>query len=132
MFNAPRYFRVVLLAACSALGVACGGGPPTLPHPITSMSVTHDAGSGETALKVDKDELVNCLKASKAIAIDELYKCVLTDGDYRVDLNDGQTVIEIHNATQYVENDLRYFSNQCLYPLLAKAAQGKAPSPGGC
>lgn len=118
-----------LLALCVA---ACGAHKLERPATVTSVTATHDAGDGPRPLTLDLAAVLACLDTSRGIGIGEAQKCVFTDGDYELSLNDGETTLHLHTATQLTVNGQGFFSNDCLYPILAQAAHGKAPEPGGC
>ncbi|MBK9258434.1 MAG: hypothetical protein IPM54_01205 [Polyangiaceae bacterium] len=123
-----------LWGACLALVVAsgCSGSPPEVPSNVTSVSGRHDHEGNEVELVLDTGELLACLETARSIPIGKAHKCVIGDGDYTVFLNGRETVINIHDSTQFTIDHQGFFSSNCLYPMLYKAAHGKAPEPGGC
>lgn len=125
---------VGVLGSCLALVVAsgCSGGPPEVPSNVTSVSGRHDHEGKEVELSLDTGELLACLKTARSLALGDAHKCVIEDGDYTVVLNGRETVITIHSATQFIIDHQGFFANDCLFPMVFKAAHGKAPAPGGC
>lgn len=119
---------------CLALVIAsgCSGGPPEVPSNVTGVSGRHDHEGTEVELALDTGELLACLGTARSIAIGDAHKCVIEDGDYTVFLNGRETVITIHSATQFTIDHQGFFSSDCLFPMVFKAAHGKEPAPGGC
>lgn len=125
---------VMVCGSCLSVAAAsgCSGGPPEVPSNVTSVTGRHDHDGNEVELKLDAGEVLACLGASRSIGIGEAQKCVIQDGDYTVFLNGRETVITIHSATQFTIDHQGFFSGDCLFPLVFKAAHGKSPEPGGC
>lgn len=119
---------------CLALVVAsgCSGGPPEVPSNVTSVSGRHDHEGKEVELALDSGQLLACLETARSLALGDAQKCVIEDGDYTVVLNGRETVITIHSATQFTIDHQGFFANDCLFPMVFKAAHGKEPAPGGC
>jgi hypothetical protein len=120
--------------SCLALMVVsgCSGSPPEVPSNVTSVSGRHDHEGKEVELTLDTGQVLACLKTSRSIAIGGAKKCKIEDGDYTVFLNGRETVITIHSATQFIIDHQGFFANECLFPMVFKAAHGKEPPPGGC
>ena len=123
-----------IVAASSSWG--CTASPPEMPTAITSIDASHYHGStfdGEKKqLELDETALLSCLSQAQSLGIGKAQKCALEDSEYKVILNGGEIVIEIHTATQFTIDHQGFFSSQCLYPMLAKAAHGEAPPPSDC
>lgn len=122
----------LLLVPMLGIVLACTGGPPEVPQHVTRLTATHDHEGELKHLTLDTTKLMECLASSRSLGIGEAQKCVTADSDYDVVLNDGETVITIHSATQFTIDHQGFFSNECLYPMLAEAAHGEPPTPGGC
>lgn len=103
-----------------------------MPSNVTSVSGRHDHEGNEVELLLDTGELLACLETARSIPMGKAHKCVIKDGDYTVYLNGRETVINIHDTTQFTIDHQGFFKSDCLYPMLYKAAHGKAPEPGGC
>jgi hypothetical protein len=111
---------------------ACKGSPPEVPSNVTTVEARHDHEGTEVQLKLDTSKLLACLQTSHSIPIGEAHKCKMTDNDYTVNLNGGATVITMHTTTQFTIDHQGFFANDCLYPMLFRAAHDKDPEPGGC
>lgn len=120
--------------SCLALAVAsgCSGRPPEVPSQVTSVSGRHDHEGNEVELQLDPGQLLACLKTARSIDLGDAQKCKIEDGDYTVSINGGETVITVHSTTQLTIDHQGFFSSDCLFPMLFKAAHGKDPAPGGC
>ena len=125
---------VVSGGACLALVVAsgCSGGPPEVPSNVTSVSGRYDHEGKEVELALDSGPLLACLGTARSVPLGEAKKCKIADGDYTVFLNGRETVITIHSATQFTIDHQGFFTSDCLFPMVFKAAHGKEPEPGGC
>lgn len=111
---------------------ACTGAPPEVPSNVTTVTARHDHQGNEVQLQLETDKLLSCLGTSRPVATGEVHKCKVEDSDYTVVLNGGATVINMHNSTQFTVDHQGFFANDCLFPLLFRAAHGKDPVPGGC
>lgn len=111
---------------------ACRGGPPEVPANVTSVAARHDHEGTETQVQLDTAQLLSCLETSRSIPIGDAHKCKMQDNDYSITLNGGATVITIHTSTQFTVDHQGFFANDCLFPMVYKAAHGKNPEPGGC
>ncbi|MEZ4299066.1 MAG: hypothetical protein R3B70_29220 [Polyangiaceae bacterium] len=120
-------------ASCVVLGLVsgCSGGPPEVPGSVTSVTGRHDHEGKEVELALDKEQLLACLKTSRSLGEGEAQKCVIEDGDYTVVVN-GDMILNVHSATQFTVDHQGFFANECLFPMLFKAAHGTDPAPGGC
>ncbi len=131
------YFGKTLGAVGFGLGLgmaasACTGGPPEVPSNVTTVAARHDHEGKEVQLTLDTGKLLACLGTSRSIPIGKAYKCKMEDDDYTVHLNGGATVITIHTSTQFIVDHQGFFANDCLFPMLFRAAHDKDPAPGGC
>ena len=117
-------WALLLIAGCASA--------PTVPTTVNKIEATHDAGDGPKPLEIDEGKLMSCLQSAKSIGIGQAQKCQLSDGDYSVTLNGGETVITVHTSTQFTIDDQGFFEGACLYSMLHQAAHGKAPESGGC
>lgn len=131
------HFAKTLGSAVGVLGLgtiisACTGGPPEVPQNVTTVAAHHDHEGNEVQLNLDTAKLLACLETSRSIPIGEAHKCKVADNDYSVTLNGGATVITIHTHKQFTVDHQGFFANDCLFPMLYKAAHGKDPEPGGC
>jgi hypothetical protein len=135
--NAGMHLAKTLGTAASCLAFsfvfsACTSKPPELPSNVTDVNARHDHEGTEVQLKLDTAKLLSCLETSRSIPIGEAHKCQMQDNDYSVNLNGGATVITIHTSKQFTIDHQGFFENECLYPMLFKAAHDKDPEPGGC
>lgn len=135
--RAAMHFAKTLGTTAIGLGLgtiisACTGGPPQVPSNVTTVAARHDHDGTEVQLNLDTAKLLACLETSRAIPIGEAHKCKLEDNDYSVTLNGGATVITIHTFKQFTVDHQGFFTNDCLYPMLYKAAHGKDPEPSDC
>lgn len=135
--HASMYSAKTLGAVGSGLGLgmfvlACTGGPPEVPSNVTTVAARHDHEGTEMQLQLDIAQVLSCLETSRSIPIGEAHKCKMEDDDYTVVLNGGSTVITIHTTKQFTVDHQGFFANDCLFPMLFKAAHGKEPAPGGC
>ena len=111
---------------------ACKGGPPEVPSNVTTVTARHDHEGNDVQLKLDTAKLLACLETSHSIPIGEAHKCKMPDNDYSVTLNGGATIITVHTSTQFTVDHQGFFANDCLFPMLFRAAHDKDPEPGGC
>lgn len=136
--HASMYFGKTLSLVGFGLGLglvvsACTGAPPEVPSNVTTMAARHDHEGTEVQLTLDKGELLACLGTSHSLPMGEgRSKCRLADGDYTVNLNGGATVITVFTSKKFTIDHQGFFTNECLYPMLFKAAHAKDPTPGGC
>ncbi len=135
--HASMHFAKTWGTAAIVLGLgtiisACTGGPPEVPRNVTTVAARHDHDGTEVQLNLDTAKLLACLETSHSIPIGEAHKCKVEDSDYSVTLNDGATVITIHTFKQFTVDHQGFFTNDCLFPLLYKAAHGKDPEPSDC
>lgn len=103
-----------------------------MPSNVTSVSGRHDHEGKEVELTLDPGQVLACLATARSIDIGDAKKCKIEDGDYTVVLNGRETVITLHTTTQFTIDHQGFFANDCLFPMVFKAAHGKDPAPGGC
>ena len=112
---------------------ACAGAPPEVPSSVTTIVARHDHQGTEMQLTLDTGKLLACLGTAQAVPMGEgRSKCRLEDSDYTVDLNGGATVITLFTSKKFTIDHQGFFTNDCLYPMLFRAAHDKDPTPGGC
>jgi len=122
------------LGSYLALVVAsgCSGGPPEVPSNVTSVSGRHDHEGKEVELALDKGQLLACLQTARSPDEDDVKTCRIEERDYTVFLNGRETVITIFSATRFTIDHQGFFANDCLFPMVFKAAHGREPAPGDC
>jgi len=132
LMNLVKFVRAC--GSCLALVVAsgCTGSPPEVPSNVTSVSGRHDHEGNEVELTLDTGQLLACLKTARSLDLGAAQKCKIEDGDYTVYLNGREMVITIHSTKQFTIDHQGFFANDCLFPMVFKAAHGKEPAPGGC
>ncbi|HRI67329.1 MAG TPA: hypothetical protein PK156_23965 [Polyangium sp.] len=130
--NFARTSSTLGLGLCLGIILSACGGPPEVPSNVTTVTATHDHDGAEMQLQLETAKLLACLDTSQSIPIGEAHKCKMEDNDYTVNLNGGTTVITIHTSKQFTVDHQGFFTNDCLFPMLFKAAHDKDPPPGGC
>lgn len=109
-----------------------------MPTDISGVTATHfhDGDDAETALTLDEAKVIACLGKATSIPQGEAKNttCKLGDSEYKVIFTSGgsKLEIEVFNGTEFTLTDGGFFSSTCLYPLLATAAHGEAPTGGPC
>jgi len=131
------YFAKTLGVVGFGLGLglvvsACAGAPPEVPNNVTTVVARHDHEGTEMQLTLDTGKLLACLGTARSVPIGDAKKCRMADSDYTVDLNSGATVITIFRSKEFTIDHQGFFTNDCLFPMLYKAAHGKDPVPGDC
>ena len=126
-----------LVIAAFTSGIATFGcGTPSVFSGVKAIEVTlvPREGPANTPKSVDPQALepwATCLGTTRAIGVDEAWKMVLEEGEYRLDVTDthGPRRFVLHNTGDLTGPGGDFYRNECVHALVTAFLGTAAPTP---